>query len=159
LDLAFHSARGGPDRSLTDRDRNRAAPRSLVWLRDLLDVKVRNRLASRAVGAEDSLHDATGSAPGKRPASFERASTKGIMAKRTTHRSSAGKKLYAVRDESGQFKDIQSYARAHRADMAQKSMAEIAAAKKAAKKKPARKVAKKKVTKKKAAKKAPSKKK
>ena len=30
------------------------------------------------------------------------------MAKRTTHRSSKGTKLYAVRDKKGKFKDIQS---------------------------------------------------
>jgi hypothetical protein len=51
------------------------------------------------------------------------------MAKRTTHRSSAGKKLYAVRDSSGQFKDIQTYERAHRADIKRKSGAEKAAKK------------------------------
>ena len=45
-------------------------------------------------------------------------------AKRTTHRSSTGKKLYAVRDASGKFKDIQTYVRAHRADLARKSKAE-----------------------------------
>jgi len=54
------------------------------------------------------------------------------MAKRTTHRSVAGKKLYAVRDKSGKFKDIQTYERAHRADLRTKSKAETA---KAAKKK------------------------
>ena len=40
---------------------------------------------------------------------------------RTTHRSSKGQKLYAVRDASGQFKDIQTYERAHRADLAKTS--------------------------------------
>ena len=63
--------------------------------------------------------------------------------KRTTHRSSKGTKLYAVRDASGKFKDIQTYERAHRADLAAKSKAELAkagkkktaATKKAAKKK------------------------
>ena len=45
-------------------------------------------------------------------------------ARRTTHRSSAGKKLYAVRDAKGRFKDIQTYERAHRADLARKSKAE-----------------------------------
>ncbi|MCC7193222.1 MAG: hypothetical protein IT444_10620 [Phycisphaeraceae bacterium] len=53
-------------------------------------------------------------------------------AKRTTHRSSKGKKLYAVRDKEGKFKDIQTYERAHRADLAKKSKAEKS---KAAKKK------------------------
>ena len=43
------------------------------------------------------------------------------MAKRTTHRSSAGKKLYAVRDASGKFKDIQTYERAHRQDLKKKA--------------------------------------
>jgi hypothetical protein len=43
---------------------------------------------------------------------------------RTTHYSVAGKKLYAVRDAKGRFKDIQTYERAHRADMKRKSKAE-----------------------------------
>jgi hypothetical protein len=45
---------------------------------------------------------------------------------RTTHRSSAGKKLYAVRDAAGRFLDIQTYERAHRADLSKKSKAEKA---------------------------------
>jgi len=57
-------------------------------------------------------------------------------AQRTTHRSRSGKKLYAVRDSQGRFKDIQTYERAHRADLAHKSGAEkVAAKRKAAKKK------------------------
>lgn len=54
-----------------------------------------------------------------------------MAAKRTTHRSTAGKKLYAVRDEQGRFQDIQTYERAHRADLAKKSKAEGQATKKA----------------------------
>jgi hypothetical protein len=46
--------------------------------------------------------------------------------KRTTHRSSTGKKLYAVRNSKGQFVDIQTYERAHRMDMQRKSKAEKA---------------------------------
>ncbi len=70
-------------------------------------------------------------------------------ARRTTHRSRAGKKLYAVRDKSGRFKDIQTYERSHRADLAKKSKAEIEAAKKkAARKKTAKKATKKKTVKK-----------
>lgn len=46
------------------------------------------------------------------------------MATRTTHRSSSGKKLYAVRDKKGRFKDIQSYKRAHSQDMQRKSRKE-----------------------------------
>lgn len=43
---------------------------------------------------------------------------------RTTHRSSSGKKLYAVRDSRDRFKDIQTYERAHRADIKRKSRKE-----------------------------------
>jgi len=46
------------------------------------------------------------------------------MTTRTTHRSSSGKKLYAVRDKSGRFKDIQSYKRAHGQDVKRKSKKE-----------------------------------
>ena len=42
-------------------------------------------------------------------------------ARRTTHRSVAGKKLYAVRDAKGRFKDIQTYERAHRMDIKRKA--------------------------------------
>ena len=63
-------------------------------------------------------------------------------AQRTTHRSSANKKLYAVRDASGRFKDIQTYERAHRADMAKTSKVEKTAGK-TARKTTARKTAKK----------------
>jgi len=72
-------------------------------------------------------------------------------ARRTTHRSTAGKKLYAVRDTSGRFKDIQTFERAHRADLAQTSKAEATKGKKKVAKK---KAAKKKVAKKKTVKKA-----
>jgi len=65
-------------------------------------------------------------------------------ARRTTHRSTAGKKLYAVRDADGKFKDIQTYERAHRADLAKTSKAEAVTGKK----KVAKKVAKKKTVKK-----------
>ena len=60
-------------------------------------------------------------------------------ARRTTHRSTAGKKLYAVRDASGRFKDIQTYERAHRADLAKTSKAETAEGKKKTAKKAAKK--------------------
>lgn len=46
------------------------------------------------------------------------------MPKRTTHRSKSGKKLYAVRDKGGKFKDVQTYKRAHGADVKRKSKAE-----------------------------------
>lgn len=66
------------------------------------------------------------------------------MAKRTTHRSSKGKKLYAVRNSDGSFKDIQTHENVFRADLAVRSKAEKAAKKKAGKKKAKKKVAKKK---------------
>jgi uncharacterized protein YjhX (UPF0386 family) len=46
------------------------------------------------------------------------------MAKRTTHRSSKGKKLYAVRDSKGRITDIQTYKKAHGSDLKKKSKAE-----------------------------------
>jgi len=49
--------------------------------------------------------------------------------KRTVMRSSKGKKLYAVRDASGRFKDIQSYKKSHAMDIKRKSKAETAKAK------------------------------
>jgi len=75
------------------------------------------------------------------------------VAKRTTHRSKAGKKLYAVRDAKGRITDIQTYERAHRADLAKKSQDETAEGgkKKAAKKKATKKAATKKAGTKKAA--------
>lgn len=51
-----------------------------------------------------------------------------MATRRTTMRSRSGTKLYAVRDESGKFKDIQTYKRAHTADMRHKSKAEKEAA-------------------------------
>ena len=54
--------------------------------------------------------------------------------KRTVLRSKTGKKLYAVRDESGEFTDIQSYQRAQSQDMRRKSKAELAKATTKAKK-------------------------
>jgi hypothetical protein len=68
-----------------------------------------------------------------------------MPARRTVLYSSKGKKLYAVRDAQGRFKDIQQYSRAHAMDMRRKSKAELEAAAKAGKKKaaPKKKAAKK----------------
>jgi len=46
------------------------------------------------------------------------------MVTRTTHRSSTGTKLYAVRNAKGQFKDIQTYKKAHGQDLKRKSRTE-----------------------------------
>lgn len=67
---------------------------------------------------------------------------------RTTHRSSKGTKLYAVRNKGGEFTDIQTYKRAHSQDIKRVSEAETTA--KAAKKSAAKKAAPKKAAKKKA---------
>ena len=64
--------------------------------------------------------------------------------RRTVMYSSGGKKLYAVRDAGGKFKDIQQYSRAHAMDIKRGSRAEAeAAAKKAARKKTAKKTTRK----------------
>lgn len=55
-------------------------------------------------------------------------------AKRTTHQSSKGTKLYAVRKADGTFKDIQSFKRAHGQDIKRTSKAEKATKAKKAKK-------------------------
>jgi hypothetical protein len=78
------------------------------------------------------------------------------MVRRTTLRSSTGTKLYAVRDASGKFKDIQTYARAHAADVRRTSRAELAAKAKVKAKAKGKAKSKKKA---KARKKAPAKKK
>lgn len=67
--------------------------------------------------------------------------------RRTTMRSSSGKKLYAVRNADGSFKDIQDYARSSRADQAKRSKAETTAKAAATRK---RSAAKKKAAKKRA---------
>lgn len=50
-----------------------------------------------------------------------------MATRRTTLRSRSGKKLYAVRNADGSFKDIQTYQRAHAADLRQTSKDEAAA--------------------------------
>lgn len=49
-----------------------------------------------------------------------------MRARRTTHRTGSGTKLYAVRDSKGRFKDIQTYKRAHGQDLKRRSKAERA---------------------------------
>jgi len=80
--------------------------------------------------------------------------------RRTVMYSTGGKKLYAVRDASGKFKDIQQYSRAHAMDIKRGSSAETKAAAKKAVKKAVKKAAtvKKSAAKKSAAKKSAAKK-
>ena len=47
-----------------------------------------------------------------------------MPAKRTTHRSKSGTKLYAKRDAKGRIKDIQTFKRAHGQDIKRRSKAE-----------------------------------
>lgn len=47
-----------------------------------------------------------------------------MPSKRTTHRSTTGTKLYAVRNAKGEFTDIQTYKRAHGQDVKRVSKAE-----------------------------------
>jgi hypothetical protein len=75
------------------------------------------------------------------------------MATRTTHRSRTGTKLYAVRNKTGQFEDIQTYKRAHGQDLKRSSRAESATSKKKTAKKSAKKAVKKSVKTRKSAKK------
>ena len=50
-----------------------------------------------------------------------------MPAKRTTHRSTAGRKLYAERDAKGRITDSQRYKRAHGQDVKRRSKAEAKA--------------------------------
>lgn len=47
------------------------------------------------------------------------------MPRRTVLRSKKGKKLYAVRDKKGRFKDIQSFKKAHGQDVKRRARKEV----------------------------------
>jgi len=57
------------------------------------------------------------------------------MARRTTHRSSKGTKLYAVRAADGTIEDMQTFKRAHGADVRKRSGSETTTRRKKAAKK------------------------
>ena len=76
------------------------------------------------------------------------------MAKRTVMRSSKGKKLYAVRDSEGQFKDIQTVRARARGGPQARHPSKAEEKKVASRKKKAKKKTAKKTTKRRAAKKA-----
>lgn len=59
-----------------------------------------------------------------KPAAKKIAKAAKKKARRTVMYSSGGKKLYAKRDADGKFNDIQSYAKAHAADIRQESSQE-----------------------------------
>lgn len=81
--------------------------------------------------AKKPVKKAAKKAPAKKALAKKAPAKKG-KARRTTHRSSGGKKLYAVRKADGTFKDIQTYQRAHSADIQRSSDAEEAAEARAA---------------------------
>lgn len=110
---------------------------------------LRERLRGRRVGlivcganidaATFSAHLAAGARTSRGTMASEREVSMPKKARRTTHRSKTGKKLYAKRDAKGRFKDIQTYERAHRADLARVSKTEVKARRKRAAKKTSRK--------------------
>jgi hypothetical protein len=57
---------------------------------------------------------------------LQRRTTVATKGKRSTLRSGSGKKLYAVRDKQGKFKDIQTYQRAHGQDVRRRAKSERA---------------------------------
>lgn len=89
-------------------------------------AKKKAKKASKKKGSKKAAKKATKKSTAPKAAKKTKKKTK-KKARRTTMYSSKGKKLYAVRDAEGQFKDIQTYQRAHSADMARTSAAEAAA--------------------------------
>jgi hypothetical protein len=59
-------------------------------------------------------------------AKAKRKSSARSKGKRTTHRSTAGTKLYGERSASGEFEDVQTFERAHERDIKLRSKAEQA---------------------------------
>jgi threonine dehydratase len=110
---------------------------------------LRERLRGQRVGlivcganidaATFSAHLAAGGPMSRGTMAGEREVLMPRKARRTTHRSKTGKKLYAKRDAKGRFKDIQTYERAHRADLARTSKSEVTARRKRAANKTTRK--------------------
>jgi len=77
-----------------------------------LDEGVRDAIAVRG-----SMHAEAPMWPNEGRFVDERSSLMAKKGQRTTHWSVSGTKLYAVRDAKGQFKDIQTYKRAHGQDI------------------------------------------
>lgn len=94
-----------------------------AWGRGAEIASIRSRETDMAKKATRKPARKSGGKAAKPAAKKGAAKKKG---RRTTHRSSKGTKLYAVRDASGKFKDIQTYKRAHGMDLKRKSSAERA---------------------------------
>lgn len=83
--------------------------------------------AKKSKKATKKVGKKTSGKPAKKAAKKATKKAKAKKARRTTMYSSAGKKLYAVRDNEGKFKDIQTYQRAHAQDIKRDSADEMAA--------------------------------
>lgn len=89
-------------------------------------------MAKKARKAKAKTKKSKAKAKGAKKVAKKAKAAKKKKGRRTVLYSSKGKKLYAKRDASGKFKDIQSYQRAHSMDMKRKSQEETAAAASAA---------------------------
>jgi hypothetical protein len=92
---------------------------SPFWGDEKQEVEFLPGTEHRAVRSSPSVKN------GMRFAAFGRltANGKAMPSKRTTHRSSKAKKLYAERDGEGQLEDVQTYERAHGQDVKRRSKA------------------------------------
>jgi hypothetical protein len=81
-------------------------------------------MAKKARKAKAKARKSKAKAKSKKKGAKKAKKAKKKKARRTVMYSSKGKKLYAKRDASGKFKDIQSYQRAHSMDMKRSSKAE-----------------------------------
>lgn len=87
----------------------------------------KKKTSKKKVSKASSKKTSSKKASTKKKGAKKAAKKSAKKSKRTTMYSSAGKKLYAVRNADGSFKDIQQYSRAHAADIRRSSNAEEAA--------------------------------
>ena len=88
------------------------------WLNEKRDMETSSRLIPLV---DDLTHILIEAGKNKLHKSTAATNHRRLTMARTTHRSKSGKKLYAVRDKQGRFKDIQSYKRAHGQDIKRRS--------------------------------------
>lgn len=85
-------------------------------------------MAKKARRAKSKAKKSKAKAKSKKKVAKKAKKAKKKKGRRTVLYSSKGKKLYAVRDKGGKFKDIQSYQRAHSMDIKRDAKDETAAA-------------------------------
>jgi hypothetical protein len=85
-------------------------------------------MAKKARKSKAKARKSKAKAKSRKKAAKKAKKAKKKKGRRTVLYSSKGKKLYAVRDKGGKFKDIQSYQRAHSMDMKRESKDEASAA-------------------------------